>query len=104
MIEARKQKEREFHDKLRSETLECLSSNKKFYSITRKSRNFVNNWLLKRSKGKEVLDYCCGNGEITIFLAKMAPKSSELIFQVSQLRMPKKKQLKKGWRKTYLFL
>ena len=70
MIEARKQKEREFHDKLRSEALECLSSNKKFYSITRKSRNFVYDWLLKKCKRKRVLDYCCGNGEISIFFSQ----------------------------------
>jgi len=73
----RKQKEAEFHNKVRDEKLKdnqtdykSLTSNKKFYRITRKSNEFVDGWLVKRCKNKRVLDYCCGNGEKTIFLAK----------------------------------
>ena len=45
-------------------------SNMKFYSIERKSRMFVENWLIENTKNKVVLDFCCGNGEDSIFMAK----------------------------------
>jgi hypothetical protein len=48
VIDLRKQKEKEFHDRLRSVTLKeeplnysYLTANKKFYSITRQSYNFI---------------------------------------------------------------
>lgn len=77
MIEERKQKEAELHDKLRDEKLkenlvgyQYLTSNKKFYSITRGSIKFLNNYIINKYKGKRVLDYCCGNGGVAISLAK----------------------------------
>jgi len=77
MIEERKQKEAELHDKLRDKKLEeniveykHLTSNRKFYSITRGSINFLNNYLLDKYKEKKVLDYCCGDGNVSVFLAK----------------------------------
>lgn len=76
-MELRKQKEKKFHNKIRDKGLnkskfdyEYLTSNKKFYSITRKSRDFVNAWLKQRCQNKVILDYCCGGGEFTVFLAK----------------------------------
>lgn len=81
-VEQRKQEEREFHNKVRDEHLKAseadyrhLTSNKKFYSIERASRNFLNSWLLKHAQGRTVLDYCCGNGETSIFLAKHGIKT-----------------------------
>jgi len=34
----------------------------------------VLNWYLQNCKGKRVLDYCCGNGEDSIFIAKNGAK------------------------------
>ncbi len=76
MLEERKQKEREHANKLKillqkTSNPEEVASNKKFYSITRRSRNYINRWLLKRvANDKKVLDYCCGGGGIAVFLAK----------------------------------
>lgn len=89
MMEARKYTEKEFHDKIRkvnddphvadtrwSQALEQtiksnpLWVNMKYYSIERKSRNTVLNWFLENTKGKKVLDYCCGNGDDGVFIAK----------------------------------
>ncbi len=77
MLEDRKDKEAEFHNKLRDELLKTnkdsydfLTSNSKFYSIVRSSRSFVNKIILENCRGKKILDYCCGNGRFSIFLAK----------------------------------
>ncbi len=88
-MEARKQKEMEFHDKIRtvvddagvaetrwSPELEATISNNalwrnmKYYAIERMSRQMVLEWFRKNCKGKRVLDYCCGNGEDGIYIAK----------------------------------
>jgi ubiquinone/menaquinone biosynthesis C-methylase UbiE len=76
----RKAKELEFHDKDRdrlrienavsSDTYEKYYGNKKYYMATRRSREFVNDWISKESKGKVFLDYACGNGSNAILAAK----------------------------------
>lgn len=87
-MEDRKKEEKEFHDKLRYENFgqrwspelekviqeNPMWSNMKYYSIERKSRNFVLNWLSQNCKNKKILDYCCGNGEDAIFVAKNGAK------------------------------
>lgn len=45
-------------------------SNVKFYSITRSSFAHRDSLLYSDIQGKTVLDYCCGNGEIGIAMAK----------------------------------
>lgn len=76
-MEKRKQQEIDFHNKIRDialredqEAYNYYWSNKKFYSITRKSTKFYNDWLVQKGQDKKVLDYCCGDGDISISLAK----------------------------------
>jgi len=76
-MEGRKLKEVKFHDKIRDESLETdekeychLPSNRKFYLIARKNARFVENYLLSKYQDKKVLDYCCGDGNLAISLAK----------------------------------
>lgn len=76
-IKSRKAKEAAFHDAVRDKNLEKdtaeysrLTSNKKFYSITRQSWNATEQWISQVCNGKKVLDYCCGNGDLTLKLAK----------------------------------
>jgi ubiquinone/menaquinone biosynthesis C-methylase UbiE len=45
-------------------------SNTKFYSITVSSETYTQNWLRERCGGATALDYCCGNGEFALFMAK----------------------------------
>ena len=45
-------------------------SNMKFYSITRSSFAYRDAVLFDKIKGAVVLDYCCGNGEVAIEMAK----------------------------------
>lgn len=76
-MELRKNKERELHNVLRdkglvsSKDFTSLTANKKWYSVVRSSRDFVARWLNKRCKDKKVLDYCCGDGNMSLEIAKM---------------------------------
>ncbi len=92
-LEARKLEEKEFHDKLRTvdadphvadtrwspameETIETnpMWVNMKYYSIERTSRELVLDTFRRDCPGKEVLDYCCGNGEDSMFIAQQGAK------------------------------
>jgi len=87
-VDERKRREAEFHDHLRKGHLEqrwsveaekriadnLEWSNFKWYSIERKSLDYVRDWLKQRCGGKRVLDYCCGNGTESIFLAKQGAR------------------------------
>ena len=71
-LQDRKQKEREFHDRLRDEQAgdPYYTSNKKFYSTSEADKEYVKKWLAERCKGKRVLDYCCGKGDFSFWLAE----------------------------------
>jgi ubiquinone/menaquinone biosynthesis C-methylase UbiE len=80
-LDSRKLAELEFHNRDRDENLkESLSDqekkkfygNKKYYTTTQLSTDYVDSWLRKRCEGKVVLDYACGNGERSRFIAKEA--------------------------------
>lgn len=88
---ARLAEEREFHDRIRlvdgdpgvsqtrwSPELEKtiqenpLWSNMKYYSVERRSRNFVTSYFDMHAANKDVLDLCCGNGEDSLYMARIA--------------------------------
>ena len=103
MEENRKNKEAEFHDKVRDEKLKTdtrkhryLTSNLKFYSITKRSQNFVDNFLIKNCSGKKVLDYCCGEGENTIFLAENKADAYGIDISPVSIKNSQKEAEKKG--------
>lgn len=92
-MEQRKQLEKEFHDSLRLEqndshvkdtrwtpamedTIENnpMWVNMKYYSIERKSRTMVLEWFRSNCQSKQVLDYCCGNGEDGVYIASHGAK------------------------------
>lgn len=46
-------------------------SNMKFYAVAKASEDYYFAWLRKRcNSGVRALDYCCGNGENALFMAK----------------------------------
>jgi ubiquinone/menaquinone biosynthesis C-methylase UbiE len=69
-MEDRKQKEREFSEKFRENHAGAAMGNQKFYSVTRGSRDFFKEWLRQRCSGRKVLDYGCGDGMFTVWLAE----------------------------------
>lgn len=87
-MENRKIKEKEFHNRLRGSSLEL--PNEKFYSITQPSREFIEEWLKKECMDKQVLDYCCGDGKLTTFLAKN--KANVAGIDISEVSIKKAKE------------
>lgn len=80
-LEGRKQKESEFHDEKHRgledakanqamDTYEAIYTNRKYYSAVGACSDYAKNWLLTESKGKVLLDYCCGIGGQSIAAAK----------------------------------
>ena len=74
MIEERKQKEAELQNKIRSKEFKenlvnynYFTSNRKFYSITRKSINFLNDYLLNKYRGKKFWIMDAGTGQVRFF-------------------------------------
>jgi len=92
MLNDRKRKELEFHDQDRdtkrveeakaNDTYEKFYGNKKYYKITSRSTDFLENWIAKEGKGKIFLDYACGNGGNAI-LAGKAGAALSLGFDIS---------------------
>jgi len=75
----RKQIESEFHDdkvdrhgmSRGSKNLqEPKRGNKQFYSTVEKSKQHTLDWIAKHAPGKVVLDYACGQGELTLIAAQ----------------------------------
>ena len=67
-------------------------SNMKYYSIAGESFGYRDKLLFKNVKGKNVLDYCCGNGEMAIELAKHGVKKVCAI-DISQVAINNAKEL-----------
>jgi ubiquinone/menaquinone biosynthesis C-methylase UbiE len=81
-LDSRKRTELEFHDRDRDrrmvedllahdqDTYERFYGNKKYYSATQDSKDYVDNWIASHAPGKVFLDYACGNGDGAIKAAK----------------------------------
>jgi ubiquinone/menaquinone biosynthesis C-methylase UbiE len=83
-LEERKQEEIAFHDQLREANLaqrwspelepsiqaDPLWANMKYYSVERRTLTYVEDWLRQHAADAVVLDYCCGNGDDSIRLAR----------------------------------
>ena len=107
----RKHQEAEFHDILRDEKLrdnslefERLTSNYKFYSITRRSQNFVDSFLINNCSGRRVLDYCCGDGQITVFLAENGADAFGIDISPVSIQNAKIEVEKKGLKNASFFV
>jgi ubiquinone/menaquinone biosynthesis C-methylase UbiE len=79
----RKQEEIVFHNQrecdrlhLGPDAFERKYSNKKWYSVVRKSRDHVSEWLEANCPGKAALDYCCGLGGMSVELASHGARVS----------------------------
>lgn len=82
-LDDRKIKELHFHDQRRNhqklaemdkDTYDKLYANKKYYTTTSLSRDYMESWISTNVKDKIFLDFACGNGEIAIKAAKYGAK------------------------------
>jgi SAM-dependent methyltransferase len=78
-LNRRKRAELEFHDRMRTRSIsqpvdqdayERLYGNRKYYSATEDSTNYVNEWIARHAPGRVFLDYACGQGGNAIRAAK----------------------------------
>jgi len=83
-MDQRKLEEIAFHDKLRESQYaqrwspeaedrvsnDPLWANFKYYAIEQESIDFMRAWLLEHCRDASILDYCCGNGEESLFVAQ----------------------------------
>lgn len=109
-MELRKQKEIEHANKLKNlleqaSDQEKVASNKKFYKITRGNINFTKKWLLSKiSDNKKFLDYCCGDGSISIFLAQNNAEITGIDISDVSIKIAKQNASKKGLENNPTFL
>ena len=69
--ESRKREEQEFHDALRGDPVrQSRAANNKFYAITRSSSDYIEAWLVDHCKGATTLDYGCGEGQLSMLMAR----------------------------------
>ena len=80
-LDDRKRAELEFHNRDRdrrlvaeaqqsSDTYERFYGNKKYYQSTQRSKQYVQDWIARESKGRIFLDYACGNGMMALLAAQ----------------------------------
>ena len=75
--DTRKSEEIEFHNRLRDVALrddpqafKAMTANRKYYTVADSSMQYYCDWLAQRCRGKTVLDFGCGDGKYSIFLAE----------------------------------
>ena len=89
-LEDRKKKELEFHNKDRDpsfveeaikdqDTFEKFYGNKKYYTTTKLSVDYIDDWILKNCNEKVCLYYACGNGK---YAFKMADANADLVLGI----------------------
>ena len=105
-IKTRQEKEAEFHDAVRNESsndFSRLTTNKKFYAITRTSIGFTEHWLSQMCNGKKVLDYCCGEGILTRKLAQKGAQAYGIDISPFSIEKAKEKSLQEDISSTTFF-
>jgi len=93
-LEERKLKELEFHDQDRDQSFkegleeeggsDTYYGNRKYYSVTHRSTEYIKNWIANESKNKVFLDYACGEG-VYAMLASESGATLSLGLDISPL-------------------
>ncbi|OGZ01523.1 MAG: hypothetical protein A3G64_01595 [Candidatus Liptonbacteria bacterium RIFCSPLOWO2_12_FULL_60_15] len=109
-MEERKEKEIEFHNFLRNlkegtEEHKRYTSNTKFYAVTRGSIAYVEDWLRKHCRpGKKVLEYGCGTGSFSFFLASLGAHVTGIDISDVGIRQATEASKEKGLSRNTEFL
>ena len=102
-MEQRIQREKEFHNE---EVIRRRrrASVRKFYSITRASRKFYEEILQSNCQNKRVLDYGCGSGSYTIWLAKHGAIATGIDISDVRIEQAKEKAKQEGVSNVYFLV
>jgi len=98
ITDPRKLDEIEYHnqraldrDTLDPEAFERKYPNKKMYSIVRTSKHAIASWMAEHCPGARALDYCCGQGLMTIELAAHGAYAVGVDISDEEIRTARKK-------------
>lgn len=107
----RKVLEAEFHDRLRDPALRKdpqiyakLTSNKKWYSVTRKSRMFTENFLRQHAKGAQSLDYACGDGYYSLLMAEAGADTTGIDISEVSVRNAAEEARRRGLKADFVVM
>lgn len=96
-LEARKQTEADFHDQrardkgVKSEQdFENAYPNKKLYAVTREHRRRMATWIEKYCPAAVALDFCCGEGEGAIKMARAGARVHGIDISADSLTLAQK--------------
>lgn len=105
-MELRKQRERDFHNRIREEggELDAQRSNKKFYSIGRSIDAFMDEWLRTRCNNMCVLDFGCGIGANTVRAAQLGAVAVGIDISEVSIRSAKLKACSHGVSSRAIFM
>lgn len=101
-MEDRKLYERDFHNQIRSAqdaehvAHDSKAANKRFYFVTGASIRFIDAWLEANCADATVLDYCCGNGDNSIRIAKMTRAKKCVGIDISDISVENAKKRAKA--------
>jgi SAM-dependent methyltransferase len=108
VVEQRKIAEAEFHNRLRDHNLSQqpeleahLTSNRKWYSIARRRNEFVRNYLQQRCPGARSLDYACGDGDNTLFMATAGADATGIDISDVSVANAQRKAASRGLRASF---
>jgi len=73
----RKSQEAAFHNQLERDRISMVGvefekryTNKKWYSVVLETRLCIRQWLNQHCRDRQVLDYCCGVGQVSLMMAE----------------------------------
>jgi ubiquinone/menaquinone biosynthesis C-methylase UbiE len=99
MTEARKQRERDYHDHLRGDLLGSgdpkYTAYRKWYQAGYKAHDWLHGWL-KAMPQKRLLDYCCGEGDTSIQAAKVGAKVTGIDISPRSIEIAREKAKEQG--------
>jgi ubiquinone/menaquinone biosynthesis C-methylase UbiE len=103
-LEDRKREEARFHNQRESDRHRLTPDeflrkypNKSFYAIDRASKRYMYDWLARRCPDKRALDYCCGNGDIALQLARQGAEAHGIDISAEEIETAKKNALAAGF-------
>lgn len=109
--EVRKLEEAQFHDKLRDPSLcndpelyDKLTSNRKWYSISRRSKQFAELYLREHSRGARALDYACGDGYYSFLMADAGANVTGIDISPISVANAEREALRRGLKASFVVM